>query len=96
MQFIYKNLTVQLIINLDANVIMAICKGNDSSKFKTGIKDGETIKTVDYKDLGSINFTINVPIDSNKKVFSFDHAGENLYLNLIMKKICKKIDEQIV
>ena len=95
MQFIYKNITVQVIINLDANKIMAICNGYDPSKFKTGKRSGKTIKTVAYKDLNSINFTISVPIDSNEKVFSFDRANDNLSVSSIMKKICNKIDERI-
>lgn len=95
MQFIYKNIMVQVIINLDANKIMAICTGTDSSKFKTEKRSGETFKTIDYKDLNSINFTIIEPIDTNKEVFSLDHAGENLSLSSIMKKICIKIDERI-
>ncbi len=95
MQFIYKNLTVQIIINLDANAIMAFCKGNDPSKFKTEKRSGQTIKTVAFSDLNSINFTVSAPIISNVENFSFDRAGDNLSVSLIMKKICKKIDEQI-
>lgn len=94
MQFIYKNLTVQIIINLDANLIMAFCKGNGPSKFKTGIKNGKKTKIVDYKDLGSINFTINIPINSNEKVFSFIGSEDNLSLGSIMKKVCLEIDKQ--
>ena len=96
MQFIYKNFLVQIILNLDANLIMAICKGNNPSKFKTGIKSGKIIKTIAYKDMNSINFTINIPIDPNEKDFSFYSAEEYLSSNSIMKRVCKEINKQKV
>jgi hypothetical protein len=95
MQFIYKNIIVQVIINLDANKVMAICTSADTSKYKIEKIFDETFKIVDYRDLKPINFTIVESIDPNNEVFSLDNAGENLSLSSIMKKICIKIDEQI-
>lgn len=95
MQFIYKNITVQVIINLDANKIMAICSSADTSKYKIEKIFGETFKIVDYKNLKPINFTILESIDSNNEVFSLDHADDNLSFSSITKKICKRIDGQL-
>ncbi|NJD21991.1 MAG: hypothetical protein FIA82_04900 [Melioribacter sp.] len=95
MKFIYKNVLVEVILNLDANKIMAFCSKSDTSKAKTVKKSGKTIKILNYKDLKPIKFTIVESIHPLNEIFTSDNANDNLANTSIMKKICNKIDEQI-